>query len=377
MAERPGVREVVPWVARFGLPHASPTPEGIDLTAAVWPPIFAALQGRRLTGLAVAAAESGMLRLSDEQWAQLLERHRAAMIGAISIERTMIRVLHALEGSDVEVVVLKGTAIAHAIYPDPSWRPFGDLDLLVRTRDWRRACAALAELGFRRHLPEPRKGFDERFGKAATHVSEDGIEVDLHRTLVLGPFGLWMEPEQLFQSTAQFSLAGRSFKRLGDTELLLHACMHASLGFRPPLPIPLRDVAEVALRIPVDWVSLDRLASAWRMRAVVQHAFGAASNLLGVRWPSGAGLVLDGRTSRRERRALTAYTTGRRDRGGTILATLPAIRGSTAKIAFLRTMLFPNREFLAARAGNRAASYRRRWAIPLRWLRRAGQAGAR
>jgi hypothetical protein len=377
MGERPEVGKVISWVAGFGLSQGSLDPDGIDLKGAAWPPILAALQGRRLTGLAVAAADAGMLFLSDEQWAQLLERHRSAMIGAISIERTMIRVVHALETGGIEVVVLKGAALAHTIYPDPSWRPFGDVDLLVHTRDWRRACAVLAELGFRRYLPEPRKGFDERFGKAATHVSEDGIEVDLHRTLVLGPFGLWLDPEQLFESTAPFSLAGRSFNRLGDTHLLLHACMHASLGFRPPLPIPVRDVAEVALRRPVDWAAVDRLASAWRMRAVVQHAFGVASDRLDVRWPPGAELVLTGQADRRERRALAAYTTDRRDRGGMALATLQAVRGSKAKIAFLRSMLLPRGEFLAARAGDRQPSYRRRWATPLRWLRGERQEAAR
>jgi hypothetical protein len=377
MRSRPEVEKLIRWVAGFGLPQSAATSEGIDLTETAWPPILAALHGRRLTGLAVAAAEAGMIRLTDEQWGELLQWHRSAMIGALSIERTMIRVVDALEASDIEVVVLKGTALAHTIYPDPSWRPFGDLDLLVRTRDWRRACAVLAELGFRRHLPEPRRGFDERFGKAATHVGEDGIEVDLHRTLVLGPFGLWMEPEKLFGSTERFSLAGRSFRRLGDTQLLLHACMHASLGFRPPLPIPVRDVAEVALRGPVDWESLARIAIAWRLRAVVQHALGVASDTLDVTWPTGAELVLTAPADRRERRALAAYTTDQRNRGGTILATLPAIRGASAKLAFLRSMLIPGGEFLAARAGNRRPSYRRRWAIPLRWLSRAGQAGAR
>lgn len=377
MAETLGVGEAVSWVARFGLPQVSPTPDTMDVRAAGWPPILAALQGKRLTGLAVAAVEAGQLRISSEQLTQLLERHRAAMIGTISIERTMIRVVEALEARSIEVVVLKGTALAHTIYPDPSWRPFGDVDLLVRTRDWRRACAVLAELGFRRYLPEPREGFDERFGKAATHVSEEGIEVDLHRTLVLGPFGLWMDPEQLFQSTMPFSLAGRSFRRLENTSLLLHASMHASLGFRPPLPIPVRDVAEVALRTPVDWAGLDRLASAWRLRAVLQHAFGVTSSMLGVRWPTGAELVLDGRAPRRERRVLAAYTSGRRDRGGTALATLAAIRGSRSKIAYLRSMLFPARQFLAARRGSRVATYRRRWVVPLRWLRRPRRAGVR
>src|SRR5437879_3101885 len=83
------------------------------------------------------------------------------------------------------------------------------------------------ELGFTRPRPEPRPGFSERFGKAATHRGVDGLELDLHRTLVVGPFGLWLEPDELFEHAILFHLWGRELRRLDDTALVLHACLNA------------------------------------------------------------------------------------------------------------------------------------------------------
>ena len=37
-----------------------------------------------------------------------------------------------------------------------------------------------------------------RFGKAICHSDQEGLQVDLHRSLVVGPFGMWMRPDELF-----------------------------------------------------------------------------------------------------------------------------------------------------------------------------------
>jgi putative nucleotidyltransferase-like protein len=363
-------------VAAGLLPGEEP-PALLTLSEERWIPVLGKLDWERLTGLAVAQTEADSLHLPQQQAAVLLERHRSAMVWALAVERTLLNLADAFEGHGIDFVVLKGPSVAHTVYPDPSWRPFGDLDLLVRTGDWRRACSILADLGFRRRVPEPRPGFDERFGKAATHVGEGGVEVDLHRTLVLGPFGLWMAPEELFEHTASFQVGGRTFLRLDDTALLLHVCMHASLGFRIPLLLPLRDVAQVARAGAVDWGILADLAAGWRLEAVVQHAFRAVEEYLRVPWPAEAEPIMGRRPARAERRALLAYTTERRQRGGTALSTLRAIPGFRARVAFVRSMLFPDRRFLSARAGeNGSPTYRRRWAKPVRWLR-ADRTGGR
>ena len=364
-------------IAGFSLPSRGAR-QGFDVPPETWPLLLRILEAEKLTGLAVAAADRGWLRLSESQAEELIERHRGFMVWALAIERTLLQVGGALDQRAIEFLVLKGPSLAHTVYPDPSWRPFGDLDLLVRTSDWRSALETLDELGFRRRLPEPRAGFDERFGKAAAHVAESGLEVDLHRTLVLGPFGLWMSPEELFERTAQFRVGDRTFRRLDDTSLLLHVCMHTSLGFQVPLMLPQRDIAQVSTEGEVDWEAFGDLTGRWRLRAVVQHAARAMTETLGVPLAERAeAQIMRGSPTRGERRALLAYTTPRRKRGGMAISTLRAIPGVRAKVAFVGSLLFPARTFLSAR-GRRggAPTYRKRWGVALRWVRPAGP-GAR
>lgn len=349
-------------VGGFGLP--GPEPVEVEIPPNSWPAFLAKAASGRMVGIAVAAAEAGQLRLTDEQAEELLARHREAMMWDLLIERRLLELAEAFEAAGLRPLVLKGPALAHTMYPDPSWRVFGDLDLLVPTSSWRTSLQVLSGLGFERRLPEPRPGFDERFGKAAVHSNGDGVEIDLHRTLVIGPFGLWARPEELFRRSTTFQLGGRTLGRLDDTALLLHACMHASLGWRPPFLWTLRDVAQVAWFGRVDWDELADLARRWRLRAVVAHALRTASETLEVSLPVEAAPLLSVTPRRRERRALESYVSERRGRGGVELATLQAIPGLRSKAAYLRMLLFPGRDFLAARGRGSV----RRLFVPVRWL---------
>ena len=194
--------------------------------------------------------------------------------------------------------------------------------------------------------------------------------MDLHRTLVLGPFGLWIRPEELLEREATFTLGGRRIRRLDDTGMLLNVAMHASLGWRSPRLVPLRDVLQVSSAGDVDWDTLDGWARRWRLRAVMRHAFTAASQTIGAPVPEAARDLLAAEIPRREIRALASYTGQRRDRGGTSLATLRAIPRLRGKVAYAAALAFPDRAFLAARAeAGSKPSYRRRLMTPLRWMR--------
>jgi Uncharacterised nucleotidyltransferase len=368
MATTEAVRSMsLGWtVASHALAGAPEQP--LVIGADEWPRLRDTLVAQRLTGLAVAALEAGHLVLSAERTADLLSRHHDAMVWALTIERKLLTLSEAFDKAGIETIVLKGPALAHAVYPDPSWRAYVDLDVLVRTRDWYRACALLESLGHQRRLPEPRARFDVRFGKAAVHKAGDGIEVDLHRTLVLGPFGLWMHPDELFGRTAQLPLGNRRLRRLDDTALLLHACMHASLGWKPPLLLPVRDVAQIAQGAQVDWDLLWDLASRWELRAVIRHALMTATSFLGARLSREALALMGRKSSRRERRALEAYISDHRNRETTAISTLRAIPGLRGKVAYVRAMLVPQRQFLEARSRDGGApSYLRRWTTPVRW----------
>jgi hypothetical protein len=368
MTEEQSARTVARRVAAFGLP-GSEEREPVRIAEERWPATLAELDREKLTGLAVAAAEAGALSLNDEQVEDLLERHREAMAWALGLERTLLRLAEAFAERGIGFVVLKGPALAHTIYPDPSWRLFGDLDLLVRTRDWRRALAALADLGLRRRLPEPRRGFDERFGKAAVHRTPDGQEIDLHRTLALGPFGVWIQPDELFQRTDRFHVAGATLQRLDDTGLLAHACVHSALGDRPALLLSTRDVAQISALGSVDWAALRDWANRWRLNVVLRHALQVACGVLGAPWPVDYRDDPRPGGDRTSLRALEAYLSERRSRGGTTLAMLGAISGLRSKATYARMLLFPGRDFLDARGGPPGWPARvHRWRIVFRWV---------
>jgi hypothetical protein len=188
-------------IAGAGLAAAGP----VTVAPGRWPIVLSGLDFHRLTGIALTAYESGNLVLSDEQVRDLLVHHRSAMVLALSIERRLLRLVGVFGAAGVRVVVLKGTAVAHGVYADPTMRPFGDLDLLVSRSGWRAACELL-----RRRLPPEPSGAAARFdgGSAGRDASDaEGIQVDLHRTLVLRRSACG-STDELLASTETFGSPG-------------------------------------------------------------------------------------------------------------------------------------------------------------------------
>ena len=92
--------------------------------------------------------------------------------------------------------------------------------------------------------------------------------------------GLWIEPTEMASHSAGFELGGRRFERLDDTGLLLNACVHATLGWSPPLPIPLRDIGQILSAGRIDWDRFDGWVDRWHLRAVVRSSFATRGHVL-------------------------------------------------------------------------------------------------
>src|SRR5918992_5479714 len=131
-------------IAAFGLDENN-NQVALSISHEEWLVFLSTLYQQRLTGFAVAAAEEGSLNLGSGQAEELLDRHRDAMLQVLALERHLVTLSEALEEAGVEMVLLKGSALAHTVYPDPSWRPFADLDFLVRGQDFQRAIQVLAD----------------------------------------------------------------------------------------------------------------------------------------------------------------------------------------------------------------------------------------
>jgi len=367
------IGRVVSDIVAFGIPGAR-TPELFAPDPVEWEALRLQILAQRLTGLATAYANSGWLKLEDEQRERLHVDHRDAMIWSIYIEQKLIRLAVLFDDAGIAFGVLKGASVAHTAYAEPCLRSFGDVDLLVRTTDYERACTLLDANGHVRQRPEPRRHFEVRFGKASVHKDPtDNIEVDLHRTLVLGPFGLWIRPEELLDRAVSFTLGGRQLPRLDDTAMFLNVAMHAALGSETPRLVPLRDVAELAAGSELDAQLLRDWCDRWHLNGVLRSVARQVRERLGVHLPM--LLELERLTvAASDEKLLDAYSTKRRA-GGMATTALAAIPGMRAKAAYVWALTVPRREFLRARMPSDAA-YRRRWRRALEGVR-ASQGSAR
>ena len=95
----------------------------------------------------------------DDATCDLVADHTASMALAFRLEQAALAASDVLAARRRRHLVLKGCALATAVYPDPSRRPFGDVDLLLDPRGsprHRRAAGA----GAIRAIPEVRRGPD-------------------------------------------------------------------------------------------------------------------------------------------------------------------------------------------------------------------------
>jgi hypothetical protein len=348
-------------LAAFGLLNASTPLPDVPLAAAEWRPLMERTMKERLSGHLIEAIGSGAFAVTPEQQREAVELHRRATWRVLMLERRMIEVYELLSLAGIDVRVLKGPALARTSYPRATVRTFIDLDVLVPSVCFDDAMAALVDAGYTRPLPQLRAGFDRRFGKTAMLLDPDGLQVDVHRTLVIGPYGLLIGLQDLFATCQPITVGGRLLKALGAEEQFLNVCYHAALGNVPPRLSALRDVAQtlVGSAHTLDLGCVGRLAEAWRGTAVLARAVRLTWEALAltaehplVTWARG---FTPGRV---DRQLLACYMSARRSNGAKYVATARVIPSLTAKLAYFRALMLPERAFLERRGVARGAWWR-------------------
>ena len=360
--------DVVRGVAGYGLPAAAPALPQAVLDEQSWDAVLLGVSGDRLTGHLVHALDDGAFMANDDQHAAAVEAHERALAVELVLERLLLTTMRQLDAADIPARVLRGSAVAHSVYPAPGLRSFADVDLLVASRDYDAALALLCAHGARRRYQEPRKGFDRRFGKGVCLEIPGGLglEIDLHRTFVAGPFGLSVDTDALFENSTRFVLGGQELYALDPEARFLDSCFHAALGREQPRLVALRDVAQMVLCSSLDADRVRERCRAWRCGIVVQRAVGLAWDAFAlVDTPEVVRWARSHECSLFERRALHAYVGSDRSYPRQAVAGLHAVRGVRDKARYATALLVPNRTYVRIREG----SYRRRVRRALRLFR--------
>lgn len=223
----------------------------------------------------------------------LAQARRGAAVGHLRRQALVRRLLPALGAAGVTAVMLKGGALAHLSYPDPSLRAMDDLDLWVAPADLDRAVQAATAVGVgytRRHRDRGKAEKDPE--QAPTRVLESpeyGLVVEVH--------GVLASLECLSAQWLARAWSRRERRMLGDMQawvmhpqdMLTHLAIHCSRHHH--FDSGLRPLLDIALWLRSDGAAIDwpLLLREWEQEHVAVWALlpiQLASELLGAPVPA-------------------------------------------------------------------------------------------
>ena len=208
---------------------------------------------------------------------------------AFQLARQLRVLIEALNASGIEVLPIKGPALAVSVFGDPARRGVsGDLDLVVRRRDFDRAIACLIALGYTRHEGASDHEHEHEAWESEAHLfpsTAAGTMVELHTELIGSFYTTPVDLDAVLSRAQTQALLGVPMRVPAVEDLLLYLCLHGARHTWNRL-LWVCDVDAVMRSAPsIDWKTL--VARALLIDAAKRLALGVrlAHDLLGTHFP--------------------------------------------------------------------------------------------
>lgn len=239
------------WRSRVDAPQ-------LDPAAQRWFPLV----WWNLRHTALTDAERRWLSQSYQD-AWLRNQHHLSVVGAT---------VDALERAGITTVLLKGAALALAVYERVGLRPFGDVDVLVPTAAAEAARDLLHQQGWTpiRHVAA--SSLSLRHGVNFTNGK--GVDLDLHWVSLADSGGDGLSDHGFWQRAVPWQMPGATSRVLSPADQLLHVCVHGAHWAHLPTEHWQADAVTVIRRAgeALEWDTLVTEARERRMSLQVTRA---------------------------------------------------------------------------------------------------------
>src|SRR5438094_10365278 len=215
----------------------------------------------------------------------LVDRQRAQIFLSMRLTAELFRILDLFTTEGIDALVIKGPALAARAYADSATRSYGDLDLLVRQRDIRRATELMCAAGFAPAVPLTAIDAGKIPGQYLFSKPGSQLIVELHNDRTLRYFPRRLPLEEFFARQVRVKLDAREVPALSVEDELVLICVHGAKHFWERL-MWVADVAGLVTReTGIDWGRVADLAKALGAERMLHAGLHLATNVLGAQMP--------------------------------------------------------------------------------------------
>lgn len=259
------------------------TDDWASLNQLAWREGVAPLLGYQVQRKAFTRISEQVAQLLSVASLQVAQRH-------FKMRETLYKIQQRFEQDDIPLIWLKGMALSYIAYPQPKLRPMGDHDIWVQRKDFPRALAALAQLGFLPYEEDGGSLFLDPLDDVAldwSHhhvlVSAEGMIIELHHHVLLEWQTFLGEHEHWFwQQQKIVMVQEQAIRAFDSTTMLLYLCAHVVIHhYNKERLINYLDLHFMIENADIDWQRLladcERLQWNWALLkalAATQSYFG-------------------------------------------------------------------------------------------------------
>src|SRR3974390_3255465 len=193
--------------------------------------------------------------LPAEHLQSLKQMYQTNLHKALFLSRELIRIVDQLATLGIEALPYKGLALAEVAYGDIALRHAGDIDLLIRPRDFPRVRDAVRELGYVPHLALS-EAQERAYLKTGYECAFDGVAgpnlLEVQWAIQPRFYAIDFDMDRLFQRAVTVSVAGRPMKTPSSEDLLLVLSAHAAKHVWGRL-VWLCDIARIITPVKPHW----------------------------------------------------------------------------------------------------------------------------
>ncbi|RMI02074.1 MAG: hypothetical protein D6681_10565 [Calditrichaeota bacterium] len=160
----------------------------------------------------------------------LAESYYATLARNTLLLQELERIVEAFEQAGIDVIVLKGAALAQTVYEDIGLRPMSDIDLLVRQGYLEQAVRIAQGMGYGEMIPEGQKAILAEEVDRHAVFAKDNIALELHWNIVGGKED-WRTPplDWVWEQTKPIAVSGHSGRTLKLSVNILFLSAHQAL----------------------------------------------------------------------------------------------------------------------------------------------------